>query len=97
MHCRRSAYHLVEPPSPFLSVLSTCFPATVLRTPNTPVTMADDFQTYKSKSSRKRKADQMDVDVADDVSGGKKRVEFKAIASHDVEQRVRYFDDRFYR
>lgn len=50
--------------------------------------MADDFQTYKSKSSRKRKADQMDVDIADDAADGKKRVEFKAIASHDIEQQV---------
>lgn len=31
----------------------------------------------------------MDVDVSEDVSDGKKRVEFKGIASHVIEQQVR--------
>lgn len=82
-----AAFHLVEPLSS--SPVSTCFPLlTSCHFAHLHSVMADDFQTYKSKSSRKRKADQMDVDVSEDVSDGKKRVEFKAIASHVIEQQV---------
>ena len=51
--------------------------------------MADDgFQTYRSKSSRKRKSDQMDVDD-DDAQTDAKKVNFKPISSHDVQRQVR--------
>lgn len=50
--------------------------------------MSDDFQTYRSKSSRKRKADQMDVDPAEELVEDKKRVEFKAMSNKDMEQQV---------
>lgn len=51
--------------------------------------MADDFQTYRSKSTRKRKADQMEVDTPQDTEAGeKKKVEFKAMSSKEVDQQV---------
>lgn len=50
--------------------------------------MADEFQTFRSKSGRKRKAEQMEVDAPEDKQETKKKVEFKAMSSKDVEQQV---------
>ena len=90
--CSCADWRAVSPdPSPLLT------PRVVPRmtmnmTDNTQVSVAapaddGDFQTYRTKSSRKRKADQMDVDVEADADS-KKKVQFQGITSQETGKQV---------